>query len=136
VDEAVFYAYAVPEPSGLREQLVEPSGARYRGELGEFVLPYDEVRRAPDPEAALAAFLDSTYRAAASRAGWPMDSLDHDTLKNRPLPARAESHRTPEETLETHLRLVGAHRFEEDIARSYADGCVVLTADGVYRGPS
>ena len=44
--EPAFYAYAVPEPPGLKAARVQPRGAFYHGELGEFILPYETVRKA------------------------------------------------------------------------------------------
>jgi hypothetical protein len=70
IGEPAFYAYAVPEPAGLKQARVEPEGAYYHQELGEFILPYEAVRTAASPEAAIRAFVDSTYAAAASLAGW------------------------------------------------------------------
>ena len=74
--EGTFYAYAYPEPPGYRDATVEPAGARWDDELGEFVLPYELVRTAPDPDAALLAFVRSTYVAAASTAKWDRDALE------------------------------------------------------------
>ncbi len=71
-----FYAYAVPEPSGLKEARVRPDGAYYHGELGEFILPYDVVRRAASPESAIADFIDSTYDAASTLAHWDRAALE------------------------------------------------------------
>ena len=68
--EPAFYAYAVPEPPGLKAARVQPRGAFYHGELGEFVLPYETVRKADSPEDAIAAFVDSTYDQAATLARW------------------------------------------------------------------
>lgn len=75
-EEGTFYAYAYPEPPGYRDATVEPAGARWDDELGEFVLPYELVRTAPDPDAALLAFVRSTYVAAASTAKWDRDALE------------------------------------------------------------
>ena len=66
----VFYAYAVPEPAGLKERGVQPAAAYYHRELGEFVLPYEAVRTAPSPDEALTAFVESTYERAAALGGW------------------------------------------------------------------
>src|SRR5207249_7263590 len=55
--ESVFYSYAYPEPKGFKQATPRPAGARYHSDLGEFVLPYDVVRRAPSPDAALLEFL-------------------------------------------------------------------------------
>lgn len=75
-EEGVFYAYAYPEPPGYRAAVVAPDGARWDDDLSEFVLPYERVRRAPDPDAVLLEFLQSTYEAAASAAGWDRATLD------------------------------------------------------------
>lgn len=76
VDHAAFYAYAYPQPSGYAEATVGPVGARYDAALGEFILPYDAVRAAPDPDAALLRFLQTTYEAAADLAKWDRDGLE------------------------------------------------------------
>ncbi len=71
-----FYSYAYPVPAGFAEAEVAPAGAKFDAALGEFVLDYEGVRSAPDPDAALLAFLDSTYAAAADRAGWDRAALE------------------------------------------------------------
>ncbi len=75
-DEGVFYAYAYPEPPGYRDTRVLPAGARWDEGLGEFILPYELVRTADDPDAVLLAFLQSTYDAAATTAAWDRAALD------------------------------------------------------------
>jgi hypothetical protein len=77
-EEPVFYAYAYPEPPGFRAAPVAPGEARYDADLGEFLLPYEAVRTAPDPDAALLSFLSSTYAAAADLAGWDRAALECD----------------------------------------------------------
>jgi hypothetical protein len=72
----LFYSYAYPEPRGFAAATVEPPGARYDPTLHEFVLPYEDVRRAEEPERALLAFLQSTYAAAAELGGWDRASLE------------------------------------------------------------
>jgi hypothetical protein len=67
---AAFYAYAYPTPPGFGEAAVGPAGAAWAPAMGEFVLPYEAVRTAPDPDAALLEFLETTYRAAARLAQW------------------------------------------------------------------
>ena len=76
VQEPAFYAYAVPAPEGLSELRVEPSSAFYHRELGEFILPYEAIRRAPDPDRALLEFVDSTYAGAAALARWDRAALE------------------------------------------------------------
>jgi hypothetical protein len=74
--EPAFYAYAVPEPQGLKTAAVQPGAAFYHAELGEFILPYEAVRTAPSPEAALSAFVESTYTQAATLGGWDRRALE------------------------------------------------------------
>jgi len=68
--EGAFYSYAYPEPPGFREHEVAPAAACYDETLGEFVLPYEAVRTADDPDARLMDFLTSTYDAARELAHW------------------------------------------------------------------
>ncbi len=74
--EAAFYAYAYPQPDGFAEREVEPEAAYFHDDLGEFVLPYEAVRTAADPDATLLAFLQSTYEAAADLAAWDRPALE------------------------------------------------------------
>ncbi|MCA1217060.1 DUF5996 family protein [Streptomyces sp. 8L] len=76
--EGAFYSYAYPEPDGFAESPVAPSEAFYSRENGQFLLPYEAVRTADDPDRALTRFLDSTYVAAAERARWDRASLETD----------------------------------------------------------
>jgi len=76
--EGVFYSYAYPAPAGFEDAAVLPEAARYDGELDEFLLPYEAVRTAPDPDAALLAFFESTYAAAADLGNWPRAELEVD----------------------------------------------------------
>jgi len=76
VDEPSFYAYAYPVPGGFAAAIVAPPAARFDATLGEFLLPYEAVRAAPDPDAALLTFLQTTYEAAADRAGWDRAALE------------------------------------------------------------
>ncbi|MDX6742779.1 DUF5996 family protein [Actinocorallia sp. A-T 12471] len=74
--EGFFYSYAYPEPDGYREMPAGVPEAHYDAELGEFVLPYEAVRTADDPDAKLLSFLQATYEAAAIRADWPRAELE------------------------------------------------------------
>jgi hypothetical protein len=73
---AAFYSYAYPEPPGFREATVRPRAAFYSGDLREFLLPYDAVRESETPDDTLLEFLQSTYEAAADRAGWDRKALE------------------------------------------------------------
>ncbi|MEA2585359.1 MAG: hypothetical protein QOF33_3444, partial [Thermomicrobiales bacterium] len=44
--------------------------------LREFVLSYETVRTASDPDAMLLAFLQSTYEAGANLADWNRSTLE------------------------------------------------------------
>lgn len=76
VNEPAFYAYAAPEPPGLKTASVSPAAAFYSTEMSEFILPYEAVRTSADPEADLKAFLRTTYDAAAALARWDRNSLE------------------------------------------------------------
>lgn len=76
VDEPMFYSYAYPAPDGFAARPVTPKAAYFHQELGEFVLPYEAVRTSSDPEGELMRFLQSTYEAAADRAGWDRQALE------------------------------------------------------------
>jgi len=72
---AAFYSYAYPEPAGFRDRKVTP-GASFDTTLGEFILPYDTMRAAADPDAMLLDFLAATYAAAADCGNWDRASLE------------------------------------------------------------
>jgi hypothetical protein len=72
----VFYAYAAPEPEGFSSAKVQPAAAYYETTFKEYMLPYDAVRTAASPADELAAFLHSTYDAAADLAGWNRSELE------------------------------------------------------------
>jgi hypothetical protein len=74
-EEAAFYSYAYPTPPGFAEAHVAPP-ARFDTKLGEFLLPYEALRNAPDPDKMLLDFLQSTYVAAADLGKWDRASLE------------------------------------------------------------
>jgi hypothetical protein len=74
--EPAFYAYAVPEPAGLKTAPIGPAGAYYQQEMGEFILPYEAVRSAADPDEAILQFVNRTYDRAAALAGWDRAALE------------------------------------------------------------
>ena len=78
IDYPAFYSYAYPEPSGFRTAKVRPGAAFFSDAVVEFILPYDAVRTAADPDTALLDFLQSTYDAAAIAAQWDRDALECD----------------------------------------------------------
>jgi hypothetical protein len=69
-----FYAYAMPKPEGLESERVRPG--EWNTQLGEFVLKYEDVRKAESPQQAILDFCQSTYEAAANLAYWDRDALE------------------------------------------------------------
>jgi hypothetical protein len=76
VDYPAFYSYAYPVPEGFSAQPVAPQEAFFHEGAGEFLLPYDAVRNAPDPDRTLLSFLESTYDAAARLGSWDRATLE------------------------------------------------------------
>lgn len=76
VDDACFYSYVYPAVAGFKNFPVQPADAFFSEALGEFLLPYDVVRNAPDPEATLLSFLQTTYEAAAQNGNWDRAALE------------------------------------------------------------
>ena len=74
-EEGAFYSYAYPEPEGYRDAPIGVEGAFYSEEFRQFLLPYEAVRTAADPDATLLEFLRATYRAAATTASWDEDLI-------------------------------------------------------------
>jgi hypothetical protein len=87
--DAAFYAYAIPKPDGYETAKVRPAATIYPAELGEWILPYEAVRRSADPEGDLLAFLEDTYAAAADLGKWDRKALERtEELPPPPLDAR------------------------------------------------
>jgi Family of unknown function (DUF5996) len=83
IQEPAYYAYMAPEPADFAEAAIQPVGAAYCRELGLFILPYEAVRTAADPDAMLLEFVQSTYEAGANLASWDRAALErrpHDDL--------------------------------------------------------
>ena len=76
IDFPAFYSYAYPAPEGFADAHPAPDAAYFDKDLGEFLLPYDAVRRSSDPEATLMTFLESTYGIAADLGGWDRAALE------------------------------------------------------------
>jgi hypothetical protein len=81
--EPVFYSYAYPEPEGFAAWRAEPDEAYYSPEMKEFILPYEVVRLAKEPERTLMRFLQSTYEAAADLGKWDRAALERTTLRSQ-----------------------------------------------------
>ncbi|MEO0491271.1 MAG: DUF5996 family protein, partial [Cyanobacteria bacterium J06659_2] len=76
-----YYSYAYPTPDGFKDAPVTPEAAFFHGQMGEFILPYDTVRGAEQPDQVLLAFLQSTYEAAANAANWNQTALKQTMFK-------------------------------------------------------
>ncbi len=72
----IYYSYCYPSPDAFKEQPIQPAEASWLADLGEFILPYDAVRKASNPEAYLMEFLQSTYVAAAETGNWDRGLLE------------------------------------------------------------
>jgi hypothetical protein len=77
-DEGAFYAYAYPEPDGFATHRVEPREAFYSSEFRQYLLPYEAVRAASEPDRVLLDFLQTTYDAAAEHGHWDRTALEAD----------------------------------------------------------
>jgi hypothetical protein len=76
INYPAFYSYAYPAPDGFSTTKVRPEAAFFSEALGEFILPYDAVRTAAQPDQLLIEFLQSTYEAAADAAKWDRNALE------------------------------------------------------------
>ncbi len=76
VEGPAYYSYTIPQPAGIEAQSIRPASASWNPQLSEFLLMYDDVRRAESPEQALYEFLESTYEAGARLAGWDRAALE------------------------------------------------------------
>jgi hypothetical protein len=74
--EPAFVAYTHPEPPGCRTAAIQPDAAYFHPELGEFVLPYEQVRLAPNPDQLILDFYRSAYEIGATLAGWDRAALE------------------------------------------------------------
>jgi hypothetical protein len=68
--QAAFFAYAYPKPDGIERGAIRPDAARWDPAFGEFILPYEAVRRSPDPRQAILDFADSTFQLGATLQHW------------------------------------------------------------------
>jgi hypothetical protein len=71
-----YYSYTAPQPPGIADEAVRPAAAFWHKDFSEFILMYEDVRRAESPRAALLEFLESTYAAGAKRANWDRAALE------------------------------------------------------------
>jgi Family of unknown function (DUF5996) len=79
--EPAFYCYAAPQPVGLEKEQIRPPRAFYHDELKEFILKYEDLRRMNSPDDALLEFLQSSYKSAATLAGWDRAALERSSVQ-------------------------------------------------------
>jgi hypothetical protein len=82
INDAAFCAYTVPELQGFREARGRPDAAFYQNQIGEFVLMYEDIRKANSPSASLLDFCQSSYEAAANLGNWDRDALERPSCEN------------------------------------------------------
>jgi hypothetical protein len=78
--KAAFYCYAAPSPASLDAATIQPTQAFWDRTLGEFILPYEDLRASASPDDTLLTFLQSTYDAAADLAHWDRKALERPTV--------------------------------------------------------
>lgn len=122
IDYPAFYAYAYPAPNNYRAATVRPDAAFWHDGLSEFILPYDAVQSAADPDEALMAFLVSTYEAAANLGRWDRDLLECAHGKPRQV-------RPPDAALAKEAHSAGDKKVEREDGAS--KGRYRLVVDGV-----
>jgi uncharacterized protein DUF5996 len=81
IKDAAFYSYTVPEPQGLKEAPVRPDAAFYHKQLGEFLLMYEDVRKAKSPSTSLLDFCQTTYEAGATLGHWDRKELERNKME-------------------------------------------------------
>jgi hypothetical protein len=81
--DPAFVAYTYPEPPGCRTTAIQPDAAYFHPELAEFVLPYEQVRLAADPDQLILDFYRTTYEAGATLAGWDRAALERPDPRSR-----------------------------------------------------
>ncbi len=91
ITDPAFYCYAAPEPPGFSKAPVRPADAFYSSKLSEFLLMYDDVRKAPSPREVLLDFLQSTYEAAATLGNWDREALERLAPKQKADSSPAEA---------------------------------------------
>ena len=74
-----FYSYTAPEPAGLGDAKIRPEKAFYSPTMKEFIMLYDDVRTAADPETSLLEFMQTSYDAGANLAKWDRGNLERST---------------------------------------------------------
>jgi hypothetical protein len=83
LQKAAFYSYTAPAPPGLAVANIRPPKAFYGSDLSLFLLLYEDVRTANDPEKTLMEFCQSTYEAGANLAKWDRAALEREVAARK-----------------------------------------------------
>ena len=75
---SAFYSYTYPKPAEIENSSIRPDAAHYDNTMGEFILLYDDVRKAASPAQALLEFFQSAYEAGATLAHWDRQELEQE----------------------------------------------------------
>jgi hypothetical protein len=69
-ERAAFFAFAHPTPDGFADADISPDAAHWDGQLGEYVLEWEDIRGRPDRHAVAVEFARSAFRHACVVCGW------------------------------------------------------------------
>jgi hypothetical protein len=69
-ERAAFFALAYPAPAGFADATLSPAEARWDGQLGEYVLDWEDVRNNADPRAYALEFARSAFKHACEVCEW------------------------------------------------------------------
>jgi hypothetical protein len=69
-EKAAFYGYAHPAPEGFAGGSLEPAAARWDGEMGLYILDWDDVVASEDPHGSALQFARSVFQHACAVCGW------------------------------------------------------------------
>jgi hypothetical protein len=85
----MFYSYTYPAPSGYEIAPIEPAGAWFDRQLGEFVLPYEVARTSGSADEGVMAFLETAFAAGTRHGEWDLSLLEPEDYPTRRPPGRA-----------------------------------------------
>lgn len=76
-----FYGYIFPQPEDAPTTAIAPAEASWSTTFKEWVLPYDAVVGARDPDAVIRSFLDGVYELCFTKAGWNRSDFIYEAPK-------------------------------------------------------
>jgi hypothetical protein len=84
VPQPGFYAYLVPRPAGCESVAIEPPYAGWAEAMGQWLMPYEDVRTCADPHRAVKDFLGAVYEVATSLGGWDAEAFTYELPRAAP----------------------------------------------------